>query len=111
MASSIYLINPASPDDFLWRKSIEAFADEMRRAEQIGATYLVTHPGATLGSDEETGIAKVALALDEVHQRCAGFGVQILLENTAGQGTTLGHRFEHLSAILARVAEPDRVGH
>lgn len=105
-----YLINLASPEDPLWRRSIDAFEDEMQRAEEIGATYLVTHPGATLGSDEEAAIARVVAALDEAHRRCPGFAVQVLLENTAGQGTTLGHRFEHLASILSRLAEPERVG-
>jgi deoxyribonuclease-4 len=105
-----YLINLASPDDSLWQKSIEALVDEVLRAEQIGANYLVAHPGATLGSDEDAGLTKVATALDEVHRRSHGFAVQILLENTAGQGTTLGHRFEHLAAILDRVGEPARLG-
>ncbi|MFL5342543.1 MAG: deoxyribonuclease IV, partial [Gemmataceae bacterium] len=100
----------ASPDDVLWRKSIEAFVEEVERAERIGAAYLVTHPGAHLGSDEAIGLAKVAQALDEAHRRCAGFHVMILLETTAGQGTCLGHRFEHLATILDAVAAPERLG-
>src|SRR5205823_5926834 len=92
------------------RKSIEAFVVEMRRAERIGAGYLVTHPGAHLGSGEEAGLDRVAAALDEAHERCAGFGVMVLLETTAGQGTTLGHRFEHLAGIFERVRDPGRVG-
>jgi deoxyribonuclease IV len=55
-------------------------------------------------------LARVAGALDEVHRRCAGFKVRVLLETTAGQGTNLGHRFENLRDIIARVAEPDRIG-
>jgi deoxyribonuclease-4 len=68
------------------------------------------HPGAHVGSGEETGVARVAAALDEVHRRCPKFRVKVLLENTAGQGTTLGWRFEHLAAILKAVAEPKRLG-
>ena len=105
-----YLINLASPDDNLWRRSIEAFIDEVNRAEQIGAAYLVTHPGAHLDSGEETGLAKVATALDEVHRRCNEVKVRILLETTAGQGSSLGHQFEHLARILELVAEPKRLG-
>ncbi len=85
-----YLINLASPDEALRRKSIEAFIEELRRAELIGAAYLVTHPGAHMEAGEEAGLAKVAAALDEVQQRCAGFQVMILLETTAGQGSSLG---------------------
>jgi deoxyribonuclease-4 len=105
-----YLINLASPDEALWRRSIEAFVDEVQRADKIGAAYLVTHPGAHLDSGEDTGLAKVANALDEVQHRCPGVKVQILLEITAGQGSSLGHRFEHLARILELVAEPKRIG-
>jgi deoxyribonuclease IV len=110
LAHDSYLINLASPDEALYRRSLEAFILEMRRAERLGLRYLVTHPGAHIDSGEEAGLARVARALDEVHQRCAGFRVQVLLETTAGQGSTLGHRFEHLARILGLVAEPERLG-
>jgi deoxyribonuclease-4 len=105
-----YLINLASPDADLYRKSVEAFADELGRAEKLRLRYLVTHPGAHLGSGEEEGLRRVAEAIDEVHRRCADFRVRILLETTAGQGTCLGHRFEHLRRILELIAEPERLG-
>jgi deoxyribonuclease-4 len=105
-----YLINLASPDAALHRRSIEAFLVEMQRAERIGASYLVMHPGAHLESGEEQGLARVAKALDEVHRRCPGFKLMVLLETTAGQGTTLGHRFEHLARVLALVEQPERLG-
>ena len=109
-AHDSYLINLASPDDKLYRRSVEAFLNEMRRAEQLGLRYLVMHPGAHVGSGEETGLARVAAALDEIHARCANYRVRILIETTAGQGTTLGHRFEHLARILSLVAAPERLG-
>src|SRR6516162_3311462 len=105
-----YLINLASPDEKLWRKSVDAFLDEVRRAEQIGASYLVTHPGAHLDAGEEAGIDLVAKALNEVHERLPDARVRILLETTAGQGSTLGHRFEHLARILSLTADPARLG-
>lgn len=105
-----YLINLASPDETLWRRSVEAFVDEIRRADQIGAHYLVTHPGAHLGAGEEAGLDRVIAGLDEVHQRCPDAKVRVLLETTAGQGTTLGHRFEHLATILAGVQNSRRLG-
>lgn len=105
-----YLINLASPDESAYRRSVEAFVVELRRAERIGARYLVTHPGAFLDGDEDAGLVRVARALDETHARCPGFRARVLLETTAGQGTTLGHRFEHLARILALVAEPRRLG-
>jgi deoxyribonuclease-4 len=109
-AHDSYLINLASPDEALFRRSVEAFLIELQRAEQLGLRYLVMHPGAHMGSGEEEALGRVARALDEVHARCAGFKVKVLLETTAGQGTTLGHRFEHLARILALVAEPRRLG-
>jgi deoxyribonuclease-4 len=105
-----YLINLAAPDEALYRRSIDAFVEELERAERLGARYLVTHPGAHNGSDEEGALARVAAGLDEAQRRCPGYRVQVLLENTAGQGSTLGHRLEHLARILALVAEPDRLG-
>jgi deoxyribonuclease-4 len=110
LAHDSYLINLASPDPVLYRRSVEAFTAEVERAEQLGLTYLVTHPGAHVGCGEEAGLARVSEALDEVHSRCPGYRVRILLETTAGQGTCLGGRFEHVAAILERVALPDRLG-
>src|SRR5262249_47328341 len=109
-AHDSYLINLAAPDDELYQKSIGAFTDEVERAESLGLSYLVTHPGAHTGSGETAGIARVVAALDEVHSRCPGYRVKVLLETTAGQGTTLGHRVEHLAAMLDRVNHPARLG-
>jgi len=110
MVHDSYLINMASPDEALYRRSVEAFLVEMQRAEQLGIRYLVTHPGAHVDSGEEVGLVRVAGALDEVHARTAGFKVRVLLETTAGQGSTLGHRFGHLARILELVKDPDRLG-
>jgi deoxyribonuclease-4 len=109
-AHDSYLINLASPDELLWRRSIEAFVEELGRAERLGLRYLVTHPGAHVDSGEEVGLVRVARALDEVHARCTGYRVRVLLETTAGQGSTLGHRFEHLGQIFKLVADPGRLG-
>src|SRR5687767_5053104 len=62
-----YLINLASPDDELWRKSIDAFCIELLRAEQLGIPYVVTHPGSYTTGSEESGLERVTQALDEVH--------------------------------------------
>lgn len=110
LAHDSYLINLASPDESLYRKSLEAFIVEVQRAERLGLDYLVTHPGAHVGSGEEVGLARVATALDEVHRRCPDFRVQVLLETTAGQGSTLGHCFEHLARIIELVEQPERLG-
>jgi deoxyribonuclease-4 len=105
-----YLINLASPDDALWRRSLEAFVVEMERAEALGLHYLVMHPGAAVDGDEQAGLKRVAKSLDEVHRRCPKYRVKVLLETTAGQGTCLGHRFEHLAEIIHLSKNPERLG-
>jgi deoxyribonuclease-4 len=109
-AHDSYLINLAAPDDGLYQKSIAALTDELERAEALGLSYLVSHPGAHTGSGEEAGVARVVAGLDEVHARCPGFKARIQLETTAGSGTTLGGRFEHLAAMIDRVKDPTRLG-
>jgi deoxyribonuclease-4 len=105
-----YLINLASPDETLYRRSIDAFVIEMQRAESLGLRYVVTHPGSPIDGDEETGLRRIARALDEIQRRCPGFRVRVLLETTAGQGSCLGHRFEQLARIFGLVRQPERHG-
>jgi len=105
-----YLINLASPDDTLWERSIEAFGIELLRAEKLGIPYVVTHPGAFTTSSEEAGIARVIQALDRIHEQLPHITTQALLENTAGQGSCLGWRFEHLGAMIDGLQQPERVG-
>ncbi len=105
-----YLINLASPDDELWNKSIEAFRIELLRAEQLGIPYVVTHPGAFTTSSEAAGIRRVVEALDRVHHETSGINAQVLLENTAGQGSCLGWKFEHLAQMIEGCAQADLVG-
>jgi deoxyribonuclease-4 len=109
-AHASYLINLASPDETLYRRSVDALVVELRRAERLGLSYLVLHPGAHMGAGEEAGLARIAAALDKVHACCPGFKTKVLLETTAGQGTSLGHRFEHLAQVLEVVKEPKRLG-
>jgi len=110
VAHTSYLINLGSPDDALWKKSIEAMTVEVERCQLLGIHDLVVHPGAHMGQGEEAGLARVARGLDEVHRRNRGREVFIDLETTAGQGTSLGYRFEHLRDILHLVAHPERLG-
>src|SRR5262245_52294094 len=110
LAHDSYLINLASPDKALWKKSVDAFVVEMLRAERLGIPYVVTHPGAYTSSSESVGIATVVRALDEVHRQTRGIKAKCLLENTAGQGSCLGSRFEHLAAMIDGVKDPDRLG-
>lgn len=109
-AHDSYLINLASPDDALWDKSLEAFVVELERAEALGLIGVVMHPGSYVASSEEAGLARIVAALDKVHRRTAGFKTWTLLETTAGQGTNLGHRFEHLAWILERAETSERMG-
>lgn len=110
LAHDSYLINLASPDRTLWRRSVEAFIVELQRAETLGIPYVVTHPGAYTTSSESKGLRRVVQALDEILGRTRALRATCLLETTAGQGTSLGWRFEHLAAMLDGVKDPDRLG-
>jgi deoxyribonuclease-4 len=104
-----YLINLASPDDVLWEKSVALFVEELSRCGRLGIPYLVTHPGAHMGAGEEAGLTRVAAALDVVHQVVPVGSAVTCLEITAGQGTSLGYRLEHLAEVIERVKQPERV--
>lgn len=110
VAHAAYLINVASPKPELYAKSVRALAAEVERCEALGVPYLVLHPGSHTGSGVETGLARVAGALGEIHTATPGYRTQILLETTAGQGTNLGATFEHLAYLLAETAEGKRLG-
>lgn len=110
VAHDSYLINIASPDDTAYEKSHEALLIEMKRAEALSLPYLVIHPGAHVGSGEENGLKRIANGLNSLHEKTEGFKAKILLETTAGQGTTLGHCFEHFAAILEKVKSKKKLG-
>jgi len=105
-AHDSYLINLASADEEKWQKSKSAFADELQRCAQLGLTGLVMHPGAHLGAGEEVGLQRIAEAFREIFA-VAPPAVQVLLETTAGMGSHLGWRFEHLARIIELVPEHD----
>ena len=95
-----YLINLSAADEVMLLKSIESFREEVERAIVLGADYLVVHPGSARGCPEKDALEICALSLQIA---CKGlrFGkLRILLENTAGQGECIGHRFEHLRTII-----------
>jgi deoxyribonuclease-4 len=105
-----YLVNLASPvEDFL-TKSRDTFLAEMGRCHLLGIPYLVFHPGAHMGRGETVGLAALAESLDWLLERTEGLDVMPLLEVTAGQGSSLGHRFEHLAEVFERVRDPERLG-
>jgi deoxyribonuclease-4 len=105
-----YLINLCSTNDEFWRKSVELFVEELSRCATLGIPYLVAHPGAHMGAGEEAGIAKIVASLDVIHDQVKDDGVVTCLEVTAGQGSTLGYRLEHLAEIIERVRQPERLG-
>jgi deoxyribonuclease-4 len=109
VAHASYLLNLASPDDLLWFKSIDALVIEMERCDILDIPYLVIHPGSHMEAGEDIGIARIVEALNVVHDRLPGARVKITLETTAGQGTNLGYRFEHLAAMINGVAAGDRL--
>ena len=104
-----YLINLGHPEPAGLEKSRTAFIDEMSRCEQLGLKYLNFHPGSHLKKiAEEACLARIAESINlALAQTC---GVTAVIENTAGQGTNMGHRFEHLAAIVAGVDDQSRVG-
>ncbi len=110
VAHDSYLINLASPDDMLWERSSAAFGDELRRCALLGVPWLVTHPGAHMDTGVEVGSRRVATALNRLFDELPELDVTVLLETTAGQGTTLGRSFEELAGILALVEDQSRVG-
>lgn len=109
-AHDSYLINLASPDEPLWRKSLDAFTAELERAEALGLAGVVMHPGSSLDGTVEGGLARVAEGLHIALQRTAGCVVEVWVETTAGQGTNLGHRFEHLQFLIDHVPQTERMG-
>jgi deoxyribonuclease-4 len=98
MSHASYLINLCATDALTLRRSRWALVDEIRRCGALGIPYVCVHPGAHMGAGEERGLALVAESLRFALARTRG--VTVLLENTAGQGTSLGWRLEHLAALL-----------
>jgi deoxyribonuclease IV len=109
-AHSSYLINLAAAEACEWQRAVEAFHDELERAEALGLPFVIIHPGSHRGEGLAAGVARIARALDLVLERTRGYRVTVLLENTAGGGATIGRSFEELAALLDAVKEPERVG-
>jgi deoxyribonuclease IV len=110
MVHGCYLVNLAAPRARLRERSYRAMAAELRRAALLGIRYLVIHPGAHGGDGEAAGVRRIAAALDRLHDEQPDNPTRVLLENTAGQGNSVGCRFEHLRDILGAIRAPERVG-
>lgn len=105
-----YLINLASPHSDVRKKSFSVLLDEMEWAELLKIPYLVMHPGSHMGDGENRGLERITEAINRVHERTRDYRAKILLETTAGQGTNLGYRFEHLAEIFKLTKSRERLG-
>jgi len=110
VAHNSYLINLAAADPELRRKSITALREELDRAEALGLDGLVMHPGSYTSGTEAGGLRLIAEGLAEIFESRPEAKTRVLLEHTAGQGTNLGHRFEHLGEIIERLGGTRRIG-
>jgi deoxyribonuclease IV len=104
-----YLINLCSPDETTFERSLDAFIDEHRRAAQLGIRLLNFHPGAACGRERAEAIELVAERINRAHEATAGLDTISVIETTAGQGSTLGYRFEEIAAIIRGVDDTSRV--
>ncbi len=104
-----YLINLGSPKDELFEKSRAALLDELERAALLQLDGVVQHPGAHVGSGVEAAIARIAEGARQVIDE-APLGPKLILENTAGAGSTIGRSFEELASLVEQIDRPDRIG-
>jgi deoxyribonuclease-4 len=110
MAHASYLINLAATSPQFLVQSRDTLVAEVRRCQALSIPQVVVHPGAHMGAGEMAGLRTIADSVEEVLERTRDCEVSVLLEVTAGQGSCLGHRFEHLAAVLERVGETSRLG-
>ncbi len=104
-----YLPNLANPQPESYRRSLDSLCADLRRADLVGAKYLVMHVGSSLGRDRKRAIERIAQGINETFQLVEN-GVILLLENTAGAGTELGDRFESFQLIFAGILQSQRIG-
>ena len=105
-----YLINLCSIEKWKLKRAVDTFIEELDRSEALGIDYIVFHPGAHMGAGYEAGCATVAESLNTVLAARPDHQVKLLVEITAGQGTTVGHSFEQIADILGQVTSPERMG-
>ncbi|UCH66652.1 MAG: deoxyribonuclease IV [Ignavibacterium sp.] len=104
-----YLINLCAKDKTILKKSRSAFLDELERCEQLGIPYLNFHPGTHLGAGEKDGIKLIAESINLAHDKTKNYRVSSMLEATAGQGTSIGYRFDQLQEIIELVERKERM--
>ncbi len=105
-----YLINLSTGKPELQKKSVEAFIDELQRAEILGIPYVVFHPGAHGGDGERKGIERTAENLNNIFSKLENYKVVALIETTAGQGSNIGYKFEHIAEIIELIDDKNRIG-
>lgn len=105
-----YLINLGAVNESTAKRSEESLLDELDRAELLGLPFLVLHPGNHMGAGEKAGIETISKNLRKILKKSKTKKVKVALETTAGQGTCIGHRFEHLSEIRDKVSMNNRIG-
>lgn len=109
IAHDSYLINLCAKDRLILKKSRETFIDELVRCEILEINYLNFHPGSHMGIGEEDGIKLVAESINLAHEKTKGFKVKSMIETTAGQGTSIGYRFEQIRKIIDLVEDKRRL--
>jgi deoxyribonuclease-4 len=108
-AHANYLINLATTNPQFHAKSIRALSEELIRGDQLELPFLVLHPGAHLGAGDEAGLQRIVDSINRVFRNIPKVKTRIALETTAGQGSSLGHRFEQIAYIIDNVREPERL--
>jgi deoxyribonuclease-4 len=109
LAHDSYLFNLAAPVAALRERSVRELIGELERCERLGIPYLVSHPGAHCGAGDDEGLRAAACSLGEVLAACRGFRATVALENTAGQGSQIGYRFEHLARLCGEARHGERL--
>ena len=110
VAHANYLINLASPDEEIAARSYDGLVTELRNAAALGIPWVILHPGNHMGQGLEAGMRRVAERVNRAMDATGGSTAGLLLETTAGQGTSIGCRFEQLAALLDAIQPPERVG-
>jgi len=110
LAHAGYLINLASNDPTNHKKSMDSMLDEIERCEMLKIPFLVVHPGSHLKQGEDIGLKKVIESINSLLKSTKDYKVKIALETTAGQGSNLGYKFEHLAQIIEGVTDKKRLG-
>ena len=109
-AHTSYLINIASPEDRKYKKSSIALQQEVLRADALGIPHVVLHPGAHMNSGPSEGIGRIVSCINDLYDHHPEVETRILLETTAGQGSSLGHTFEQLAEIIEKTHSKDLIG-